>query len=151
KDRFYLYQSVWTKKPMVHVVPQNWNWEGKEGQNIPVMLYTNADEVELFVNGKSLGRKKRLSEPVEIPVGQNASRDLKFSSKYRLEWQVPYAKGSLKAVAYQSGKQVAEDAVKTAGAPARVRLIPDRSTIQADGDDLSFVTVRVEDQNGNLC
>jgi beta-galactosidase len=150
KDRFYLYQSQWTKKPMVHVLP-HWNWKGMEGKNIPVMAYTNAEEVELFLNGKSLGRKKRFSEPVEIPVGQNASADKKFVTKYRLEWQVPYQPGSLKAVAYQGGKEIAVDEVRTAGAPARVKLIADRSTIQADGDDLSFLTVRIEDKDGNFC
>jgi len=150
KDRYYLYQSVWTKKPMVHLLP-HWNWQGREGQPIPVMVYTNGEEVELFLNGKSLGRKKRFAEPVQIPVGQNASQDKKFTSKYRLEWQVPYQPGSLKAVAYQGGKQVAVDEVRTAGAPARVKLAPDRATIQADGDDLSFVTVRIEDKDGNLC
>jgi beta-galactosidase len=150
KDRFYLYQSQWTRKPMVHVLP-HWNWQGREGQSIPVMAYSNSEEVELFLNGKSLGRKKRFSEPVEIPVGQNASRDRKFVSKYRLEWQVPYQAGSLKAVAYQGGKQVAVDEVRTAGAPARVKITPDRATIQADGEDLSFVTVRIEDKDGNLC
>ena len=92
KDRYYLYQSEWTKKPMVHVLP-HWNWAGREGQNIPVMAYTNADEVELFLNGKSLGRKKRFSEPVEMPVGPNVSPDRKFLTKYRLEWQVPYQPG----------------------------------------------------------
>jgi len=150
KDRYYLYQSVWTKKPMVHVLP-HWNWQGREGQAIPVMAYTNSEEVELFLNGKSLGRKKRFSEPVGIPVGQNASQDRKFTSKYRLEWQVPYQPGTLKAVAYQDGKQVAVDEIRTAGAPARVKLTPDRAAIQADGDDLSFVTVRIEDKDGNLC
>ena len=150
KDRFYLYQSVWTTRPMVHVLPQ-WNWQGREGQNIPVMAYTNSDEVELFLNGKPLGRKKRFAEPIEIPVGQNASADKKFVTRYRLEWQVPYQPGSLKAVAYQGGKQVAVDEVRTAGPPARVKIVPDRATIQADGDDLSFVTVRIEDKDGNLC
>jgi beta-galactosidase len=150
KDRFYLYQSQWTKAPMAHVLP-HWNWEGREGQAIPVMAYTNVDEVELFLNGKSLGRKTRFSEPVEIPVGENTSPDQKFMTKYRLEWQVPYEKGTLRAVAYQNGKQVAVDEVRTAGAPAKVKLVPDRATISADGEDLSFVTVRVEDQDGNLC
>src|ERR1017187_8598828 len=150
KDRYYLYQSVWTKKPMVHVLP-HWNWQGREGQNIPVMVYSNGAEMELFLNGKSLGRKKRFSEPVELPVGPNVSPDRKYMSKYRLMWQVPYQPGTLKAVAYQDGKQVAVDEVRTAGAPARVKLVPDRATIQADGDDLSFVTVRIEDKDGNLC
>ena len=149
KDRYYLYQSVWTKKPMVHVVPANWNWN--PGQTIPVMCYTTAGEVELFLNGKSLGKKKRFGEPVELPVGTNGSPGKKVSTKFRLEWQVPYAPGVLKAVAYEAGKQVASDEVRTAGAPARVKLIPDRATIQADGDDLGFVTVRIEDKDGNLC
>jgi beta-galactosidase len=150
KDRYYLYQSQWTAKPMVHVLP-HWNWAGKEGQAIPVMAYTNADEVELFLNGKSLGRKKRFGEPVEIPVGPNVSQDRKFLTKYRLEWQVPYAPGDLKAVAYRAGKQVATDEVRTAGAPARIVLSADRSAIQADGSDLSFITVRVEDSKGIPC
>jgi beta-galactosidase len=150
KDRYYLYQSQWTKQPMVHVLP-HWNWQGHEGQAIPVMAYTNADEVELFLNGKSLGRKKRFSEPVELPVGPNVSADRKFLSKYRLEWQVPYEPGDLKAVAYRNGKQAAVDEVRTAGAPARVKLTPDHTSILADGDDLSFITVRVEDRDGNLC
>jgi len=161
KDRYYLYQSEWTKTPMVHVLP-HWNWAGNEGKPIPVMVYTNADDVELFVNGKSAGKKKRFSEPVDLPVGKNVATGVggtdpglvhegKMASKWRLVWQVPYAPGSIKAVAYQAGKQVAVDEVKTAGSPARIKLVPDRTTIQADGDDLSFVTVRIEDKDGNLC
>jgi beta-galactosidase len=148
KDRYFLYQSMWTKKPMVHLLP-HWNWAA--GQTIPVMAYSNADEVELFLNGKSLGRKKRFGEPVEIPVGTSVSADKKFVTKYRLMWQVPFQPGTLKAVAYRGGKQVAEEEMRTAGAPARVRLTADRSAIHSDGDDLSFVTVRVEDKDGNLC
>ena len=83
KDRYYLYQSVWSKKPMVHVLP-HWNWEGREGRTIPIMCYSNADEVELSLNGRTLGRKKRFAEPVGLPVGPNVSRDRKFVSKYRL-------------------------------------------------------------------
>jgi beta-galactosidase len=150
KDRFYLYQSRWTTKPMVHVLP-HWNWPDRVGQEIPVMAYSNGDEVELFLNSKSLGRKKTMSEPIEIPVGPNASKTRTFPTKYRLEWKVPYAPGSLKAVAYKNGKQVAVDEVRTAGAPAKIRLIADRAAIHADGDDLSFITVRVEDKDGNLC
>jgi beta-galactosidase len=88
---------------------------------------------------------------VELPVGPNVSADKKFLSKYRLIWQVPYAPGELKAIAYQDGKRVAATVIKTAGAPARVVLEPDRTVIAADGDDLSFVTVRVEDKDGNIC
>ncbi|MCX6636987.1 MAG: DUF4982 domain-containing protein [Acidobacteria bacterium] len=150
KDRYYLYQSVWTREPMVHVLP-HWNWAGREGQPIPVFAYTNGDQVELFLNGKSLGRKVRGAEPVEIPVGPNVSRSLKFSTRYRLMWQVPYAPGVLRAAAYREDREVAAKEVRTAGAPARVALVPDRKAITADGEDLVFVTVRIEDQDGNLC
>ena len=150
KDRYYLYQSQWTTEPMVHILP-HWNWEGHEGQNVPVMAYSNADEVELFLNGKSLGRKRRFSDPWEMPVGHNVSDSGKFVTKYRLIWQVPYQPGALKAVAYSGGKQVAQQEIRTAGAPARLKLVADRSTIHADGGDLSYVTVRVEDKDGNLC
>ncbi|MBV9183940.1 MAG: DUF4982 domain-containing protein, partial [Acidobacteria bacterium] len=150
KDRYYLYQSQWTLKPMVHILP-HWNWRGREGQNIPVMAYTNAESVELFLNGKSLGIKRRFSEPFDMPVGANVSSDLHFDSKYRLLWQVPFQPGVLKAVAYSSQRQVAETEVRTAAAPARIVLMPDRKAIWADGDDLSFITVRVEDKQGNLC
>ena len=150
KDRYYLYQSVWSKKPMVHVLP-HWNWEGREGRTIPVMCYSNADEVELSLNGRSLGRKQRFAEPVELPVGPNVSRDRKFVSKYRLLWQVPYERGTLRAVAFRNGEPVAADEVRTAGPPAKITMLPDRRSIHADGDDLSFVTVRIEDGRGTLC
>ena len=150
KDRYYLYQSEWSTKPMVHILP-HWNWAGREGQNIPVMAYTNAQEVELFLNGKSLGRKKRFFEPIEIPVGKNVSEDGKFLTKYRLLWNVPYQPGVLKAVAYVGGNAVAQQEIRTAGAPYKVVLVPDRTHIIANGDDLSFVTVRIEDKDGNLC
>jgi beta-galactosidase len=150
KDRYYLYQSVWTEQPMVHLLP-HWNWQGHEGQNIPVMAYSNADEVELSLNGRSLGRKRVRSEPVELPVGPNVSATLKFASKYRLLWQVPYQAGLLQAVAYRGGAEVARDAIATAGAPSRIRLVADRQRIAADGDDLAFITVRIEDRDGHLC
>jgi beta-galactosidase len=148
KDRFYLYQSQWTKEPMVHLLP-HWNWTGREGQEIPVIAYTNAEEVELFLDGRSLGRKRK-GEPFVMPVGQKISDDLRFTTKYRLVWPVPYAPGTLKAVAYAAGRPVATTEVRTAGAAARLRLQPDRLRIHADGEDLSFVTVRVEDAEGTL-
>jgi beta-galactosidase len=150
KDRYYLYKSVWTSEPMAHVLP-HWNWPGMEGKPIPVMAYTNCDEVELFLNGKSLGRKKRFSEPVVIPVGKNEQPDLKFATKYRLRWDVPYQPGSLRLVGYKGGRQAAVDEVRTAGAPARITLTPDRAAIRSDGEDLSFLTVRIEDKDGNFC
>ena len=91
---------------MVHVLP-HWNWAGKEGQTIPVMAYTNAEEVELFLNGKSLGRKKRFSEPVEIPVGRTPAGTGNSPASTAWNGRCRTQPGSLKAVAYQGGKQVA--------------------------------------------
>ena len=148
KDRYYLYQSQWTSEPMLHLLP-HWSWAGREGQEIPVMAYTNAEEAELFLNGRSLGRKRK-GEPYVIPVGKKISEELRFTTKYRLVWQVPYEPGTLTAVGYAAGKAVVSSELKTAGAPARVVLVPDRARIRADGDDLSFVTVRIEDAGGTL-
>ena len=149
KDRHFLYQSVWTRAPMVHLLP-HWNWPDRLGQPIPVMAYSNADEVELFLNGLSLGVKRTQTDPVSLPVGLKISDSGVFVSKYRLLWQVPYAPGVLLAVARRGGQEVARDEVHTAGAPARVRLLADRDHIAADGDDLAFVTARIEDAEGYL-
>jgi beta-galactosidase len=150
KDRYFLYQSVWTKDAMVHLLP-HWNWAGHEGQRIPVMVYTNGDEVELLLNGRSLGHHRRGAPPVVLPVGANVSQDGTFSSKYRFLWQVPYEAGTLRAVAFLGGKEVATTEVRTAGAPARLRVSADRTRLRADGEDLAFLSVRVEDKEGNVC
>jgi len=150
KDRYYMYKSEWTPEPVVHVLP-HWTWPGREGQAIPVMVYTNAEEVELFLNGRSLGKKKRGVDTVVIPVGNNVSPEKKFVSKWRLEWEVTYQPGTLRAVAYKNGVEIASDEERTAGAAASVRLLPDRARMHNDGEDLSFITVRVEDKDGNLC
>jgi len=138
KDRFYLYQSQWRPEPMVHILP-HWNWPDEfKGKAIPVWTYTNADSVELFLNGKSLG-----------------TRDWAGVKETHLSWQVPYEPGALKAVGKKAGKVVAEDTVETTGAPARLELVSDRATtpatFRADGQDLAFVTVRVVDSRGRLC
>jgi len=86
-----------------------------------------------------------------LPVGRNVSETLKFRSQYRLLWQVPYQAGSLQAVAFRGDVEVARETIVTAGAPAQIRLLTDRETIAADGDDLAFITVRVEDRDGHLC
>lgn len=150
KDRYYLYQSQWTKEPMVHVLP-HWNWEGKEGDTIPVYSYTNCDEVELFVNGKSFGKKTKGVDLTPIPAEFHFFPKGMYQSKYRLSWNVPYEPGTLKVVAYRNGKVQAEKVIHTAGKAYKINLIPDRNTINADGKDLSFITVRVEDIDGNLC
>ncbi|HAR65626.1 MAG TPA: glycoside hydrolase family 2 [Lentisphaeria bacterium] len=150
KDRFYLYQSQWTSEPMVHVLP-HWNWADSGHSVIPVMAYTNCEEVELFVNGDSYGRKRKGKDLTRILVSFNRYDKDHFLSKYRLSWQVPFAPGSLRVVGYIDGKPVAEKEIKTAGAPARVSISPDRSELDADGCDLSYVTVRIEDADGALC
>jgi beta-galactosidase len=131
KDRFYLYQAHWRPDyPMAHILP-HWTWPERAGKITPVHVFTSGDEGELFLNGKSLGRKKK--GPYE----------------YRLRWDaVVYEPGTLKVVTYKNGKKWATDEVKTAGEPAKIKLEPDRSTIQADGSDLSFVTVTVTDKRG---
>jgi beta-galactosidase len=133
KDRYYLYQAHWRPDfPMAHILP-HWNWPGREGEITPVHVYTSGDEAELFLNGKSLGRKKK---------GQ---------FEYRLRWdEVKYAPGELKVVAYKNGKPWATDVVRTTGAAAELTLKADRAKIAADGKDLSFVTVTVADQKGQL-
>ncbi|MGA2175662.1 MAG: beta-galactosidase GalB [Verrucomicrobiota bacterium] len=131
KDRFYLYQARWRPElPMAHILP-HWNWPGRVGQVTPVHVYTSGDEAELFLNGKSLGRKAR--GPLE----------------YRLHWdEVVYEPGKLKVVAYKAGHKWATETVKTAGAPAKLLLRADRKKIRADGWDLSYVTVTVADKQG---
>jgi beta-galactosidase len=132
KDRFYLYQAFWRPDfPMAHLVPQNWTWPERVGKITPVHVFTSGDEAELFLNGRSLGRKK------------------KAPSEYRLRWDhVVYQPGTLKVIAYKNGKRWATDEVKTAGPPAKIQLTPDRDEIRADGKDLSFVTVTVTDRRG---
>ncbi len=133
KDRFYIYQARWRPElRMAHLLP-HWNWPDRAGQVTPVHVYTSGDEAELFLNGQSLGRKKK---------GQ---------FEYRLRWDdVIYQPGELKVVAYRNGKEWATDVVKTTGPAAKLTLGPDRDTILADGQDLSFVTVTVADQDGLL-
>ena len=133
KDRYYLYQSQWTNKPMVHILP-HWNWQGFEGQEIPVWCYSNCETVELFLNGKSLGEKKF-----------SGTEDL------HLEWKVPYSAGTLKTVAKNNGKTVCTDEVETAGTPIKIMLTPDRPEISADGQDLSCIKVEIVDQEGRVC
>ena len=154
KDRFYLYQSQWTTAPMVHVLP-HWNWEGNEGEIIPVVSYTNAEEVELFVNGKSFGKKRKGMDKAPIPINfidwEGGRYMSTFMSPYRLMWEVPYQPGSIEVVAYNNGQTVAKKLVNTAGKPAKIELEPDRTILNADGQDISFIKVRITDKNGNLC
>lgn len=132
KDRFYLYQARWRPDlPMAHILP-HWTWPERVGEVTPVHVFSSGDEAELFVNGQSQGRKKR--GPYE----------------YRFRWDyVTYQPGELKVVVYKDGKPWATDMVRTAGRPTALEASPDRAEIKADGRDLSFVSVRIADKDGN--
>jgi len=138
KDRFYLYQSRWSKSPVLHLLP-HWNWEGKEGDTIPVFCYTNYPKVELFVNGKSMGTK------IKSNIGKY--------DKYRLMWNnVIYQPGEIKVIAYDKQGQIQKtELIRTAGVPTKIKLTADRTSITSDGKDLSFVTIEIVDKDGNLC
>lgn len=139
KDRYYLYKSIWNKtENTLHILP-HWNWEGREGAITPVFVYTNYPTAELFINGKSQGKKSK-----------NKSSLL---DRYRLRWMdVRYEPGELKVVAYDAnGDKAEEKTIRTAGKPYRIELTADRNVIDADGKDLAYVNVRVVDKDGNLC
>lgn len=138
KDRFYLYQSKWSDKPVLHLLP-HWNWEDRMGQNVPVYCYTNYPKAELFVNGKSMGVREK-------------NNNSKYE-RYRLMWNdVVYQPGEIKVVAYNEDGGVADtEVIKTAGPSYRIKTTVDRREISADGKDLAFVTVEILDKDGNLC
>lgn len=132
KDIYYMYQSEWTEKDVLHIFP-HWNWI--EGQTVDLWCYyNNADEVELFVNGCSEGIRRKAD-----------------SHQFHVMWQVEFQPGEIKVVARKDGKDVRSKTVRTAGAPYAIRLTPDRATIDSDGKSLCFVTVEVTDKDGNLC
>ena len=139
KDRYYLYRSRWnTQSPTLHLLP-HWNWEGREGEVTPVYCYTSYPSAELFVNGKSQGRRtKDPSQPYD---------------RYRLRWNdVVYEPGVVKVVAYdEKGRAVAEKEMRTAGRPHHLTLMPDRTELTANGKVLAFVTVQAVDEAGNPC
>ena len=165
KDRYYLYRSQWNaKQPTIHLLP-HWNWAGREGEVTPVYCYTNYPTAELFVNGKSQGKRTK-------------SKDGAVLDRFRLRWnEVVYEPGELKVVVYDAqGEKVGEKVVKTAGKPHHIELCADRGTgaaersysdmsasqcnptrfsqggfLKADGEDMAFVAVRVVDKNGNFC
>ena len=130
KDTYYFYQSQWTEKPMVHILP-HWNWEGKEGVEIPVVAYSNCDSVELFLNGESLGAKE-------------------MGDQMDLVWKVPYQPGTLTAKGIINGKIVSEKVIVTAGKPSKIKLLQDFETVNANGQDVVHVEVNVLDKNGHF-
>jgi beta-galactosidase len=130
KDNFWYYQAWWTEPPVLHLLP-HWNWPGREGEEIEVRALSNCQAVELFLNGRSLGRKT-------------------MERNSQLAWKVKYEPGTLSARGYRGDQVTAETRVETTGAPAIVRLRPDRSTINADGEDVSVFTVAVTDAQGRI-
>ncbi len=130
KDAYYMYKSEWTTEPVLHVFP-HWNWQPSKTVDVWA-YYNNADEVELYLNGTSLGIKKKQGDELHVM------------------WRVPYQPGTLKAVSRKGEEEVLTKEISTAGAAARLVLQVDRDNIKANGKDLAFVTVRIEDKNGNL-
>jgi beta-galactosidase len=130
KDGMFYLKSWWADEPVLHVFP-HWNWSGKEGQEISVWAHSNCDEVELFLNGKSLGRKAMT----------------KYS---HLEWPVKYTPGTLLARGFKGGKEILTSKVETTGSPTAVQLAPNRSTLAADGADVSVITVQLADAQGRM-
>ena len=133
KDRYYNYKSYWRPDvPTVHILP-HWNWEERIGEITPVHIYTSGDAVELFLNGKSLGRRE------------------KSHSYDRLTWDdVRYEPGSLKAIAYKNGQKWAEELVETTGKPAALQVTAEKTELKSDGTDLSFIRVAVVDSQGRV-
>jgi len=127
KDNVWYLKSWWTSETVLHLLP-HWNWPGREGQPIAVWAYSNCDEVELFLNKKSQGRKKMLHNS-------------------HLEWQVPYAPGTLEAVGYRHGQRIATDVVRTTAGAAAIQLVPNKPALQATREDLAVVTVQLTDKN----
>jgi beta-galactosidase len=127
KDAFYYYQAWWSDQPVLHLFP-HWNWPGKEGRDVGVWVYSNCDEIELFLNGTAVGKQRM------PPNGH-------------LEWKVPYAPGRLVAKGQRPGQQLSAQ-VETTGTPAALVLEPDRKTLAANGTDVSLVVVRVVDDVG---
>ena len=129
KDVYYMYQSEWTNKTLLHLLP---HWNHTAGKTVDVWAYySNADEVELFLNGKSLGTRKKMGEDLHVM------------------WRIQYEAGTLKAISRKNGKIVLTKEIKTAGRPAKIILMADRNLIKADGNDLSFITAKVVDAEGN--
>lgn len=147
KDRYYQFKAHWTDQPVVHVLP-HWTWPGFEGKSIPVHVFTNADTVELFLNGQSLGVKHFPEDCEQVVADAKTGR---MEPSLHLAWSVTYQPGELKAVATKDGKVVATDSVRTTSAPAKIVAEADRSTINSGDRDLSYIKASIVDKDGNVC
>ncbi len=152
KDGYYFYQSQWTEKPMIHLLP-HWNWSGNEGEVIPVIAYSNCDVVELFLNGKSFGAKALEYPRQGSSGGWNSYARPQIgptTADLHLSWDVPYAPGTLRAVGYKNGQVVATEEIHTAGPGAAIVLETDKAALSADQRDVAHVIVKIMDAQGNL-
>jgi beta-galactosidase len=152
KDAFYFYQSIWTEEPMIHIFP-HWNWEGREGQFIPVLCYTNCDAVELFLNGKSIGEKRIEFPRYGMVGGYNRylrPRVFPTTADLHLSWDVPYEPGTLRAVGKRNGEPVFVKEIKTSGEPARIRLSTDKNNLSLSKGDVVHITAEILDSEGNI-
>lgn len=148
KNVAWLWQSEWLPDvPMAHILP-HWNWEGsREGKTTPVFVFTSGDSAELFLNGKSLG--KRAKKKGAKITNKDLNGDQR--ERFRLTWMdVKYEPGTLEVVAYKDGKEWARDKVETTGVPARFKAEADRAVIRGDGRDLSYITISVVDAQGRV-
>jgi beta-galactosidase len=153
KDHYYFYQSIWTKSPVLHLLP-HWNWTGREGQVIPVTCYTNCDSVELFLNGKSMGTKgyafPRPGMIKQYGTYPPRAKVLQTTADLHLSWDVPYSPGTLTATGMKDGKVILTDQVHTTGVPSKVTLKADRSRIQTNPSDVAHITAEVQDAEGRV-
>lgn len=152
KDGYWFFKSIWTDEPVLHLFP-HWNWEGHEGQIMQVACFTNLENVELFVNGKSYGKKTTAfpRRGVDISWAQKApGSHTATTTDLHLTWDVEYQPGELKVVGYKDGQKY-EEVIRTTGAPASIRLTVDRDCFKADPEDVAHITVEVLDAEGNVC
>ncbi len=152
KDSYYFYQSQWTDQPVLHLFP-HWNWPGREGQLIPVLVYTNCTAVELFLNGRSQG-EKRLEFPAQGASGgwnSYARPQVRATTNdLHLSWDVPYAPGILKAIGKRGDQRACAAEVRTTGVPAAIRLSTERDTIAAGARDVGLIRFEIVDAQGNV-
>ena len=154
KDRYYLYRSHWNKEEKtLHILP-HWTWPDRKGKVTPIFVYTSYPSAELFINGKSQGKRtKELGVTLEGSDSRAAQQSLERQKRYRLMWMdTKYEPGTVKVVAYDEQGNVAETKeIRTAGKPHHIELKADRTHLTADGKDLAYINVRIVDKNGNLC
>ena len=152
KDGYWFFKSIWTQEPVLHLLPY-WNWPGREGEIMKVICYSNCESVELFVNGKSYGKKATEFPRVGLDKGWGQGNGRNYrgtTTELHLEWDVEYQPGEIKAVGIKDGKEITE-VIRTFGEPASIRLSVDRPSFTTDPDDVAHVTVEILDKDGNLC